>query len=40
VAQVKNYFEREKEILAKQSDWQSYNLSKIKAQKTLDEYTK
>jgi ABC-type multidrug transport system fused ATPase/permease subunit len=40
VTQVKDYFEREKEILAEQSDWQSYNLSKIKAQKILDEYTK
>ena len=40
VAQVKDYFERKKEILAEQSDWQSYNLSKIKAQKILDEYTK
>lgn len=37
-AQVMNYFEREKKILAEQSSWQSINLSKIKAQRILDKY--
>ena len=35
-AQVKDYFEREKKILAEQSSWQSINFSKIKAQRILD----
>jgi len=37
-AQVRDYFEREKKILADQSSWQSINLSKIKAQRILDKY--
>ncbi len=37
-AQVRNYFEREKEILTEQSSWQSINLSKIKAQRILDKH--
>jgi len=37
-AQVKDYFEREKKILAEQSNWQSINLSKIRAQRILDKY--
>lgn len=36
--QVKDYFEREKKILTEQNSWQSLNLSKIKAQRILDEY--
>lgn len=39
VAQVKDYFEREKKVLAEQSSWQSFNLSKVRAQRILDKYT-
>ena len=35
---VNDYFEREKEILEGQGQWQSYNFSKIKALKVLDKY--
>jgi len=35
---VNDYFEREKEMLEGQDQWQSYNFSKIKAQKVLDKY--
>jgi len=35
---VNDYFEKEKKILSEQDQWQSYNFSKIKAQKVLDKY--
>ena len=35
---VNDYFKREKKILEGQDQWQSYNFSKIKAQKFLDKY--
>jgi len=35
---VNDYFKREKEMLEGQNQWQSYNFSKIKAQKVLDKY--
>lgn len=37
-AQARDYLEREKEILTDQSSWQSFNFSKVKAQRILAKY--
>ncbi|HAJ95099.1 MAG TPA: DUF4173 domain-containing protein, partial [Actinobacteria bacterium] len=37
-AQIRDYFEREKEVLAEQNSWQNINLSKIKAQRIISKY--
>ena len=37
---VNDYFDREKEMLEVQDQWQSYNFSRLKALKVLDKYNK